>query len=173
MNSTGKIDIHRDDYVARENLLKEIMDLRLEKGLTRTEVSLLRKKAESQFDFEKRVNWRYMTVSSATSALGRRFNLRVVDLPEPPETMDSIVLNAITGKTSEDIDFLNLMRTKDKMVRIRFYLGITIKSISLHESEAKTISRWERSETDTWISNLQRYARRLGGHLDLDISETI
>jgi transcriptional regulator with XRE-family HTH domain len=164
-------ELHPDDPAARVVLNRRLWKIRQDAGITTTELAArLGTGRETARDLEKSSSWEVRRVQAWARALDHRFAMIVTGIRLPEPDFDAMALRAVTTFGALDEDRLHLRIVVDDLVRAQRASGESITSFARRCGvNGRAIIGWERDHEATLLKMVQRYARALGGSLELAV----
>ena len=161
---------YADDHQARKALVELLRTIRLNRGVTQKVLAERLAVDHSQIgNLENGTNWRVATLQRWCRGLGMRLQLTLRGLPEPVEADElEAVYARMHPTTPADIDHLALLRLLNYLTRVRRHLGLSGEALARRMGLSKRApATWEARGENSHLNTMQRYARGLGGWLEV------
>jgi transcriptional regulator with XRE-family HTH domain len=168
------LDIHPDDLAARLELRAELVGLRRHAALSQRELAEalgVHPGTVSHFEVQTAANSLTTTFARYAAKFGRE--LRIVPVGVSVETATSRNLAAMAAGESDLVQAhrYDIARIAEEMVACRLSRRVLARDVGArmgrNDSAISNIERGTRSEQQ--LSSWQRYARALGGRLDVSL----
>jgi DNA-binding XRE family transcriptional regulator len=165
-------ELHADDLRAREWISAELRRIRTGQGRPcRSVAADLGLKKNAYAHMEKVTTWTVPKVQAWARVLDHRFVMTIHGLATPDDQdPTAAILAATTTFGGLDEDQLHLYTVVNDLIRVRKWFGMWQREVGRRLGVTENAVRgWEKDHSATHVRSVQRYARALGGSLELDV----
>jgi len=167
-------DLHPDDHAARVALRDHLRDLRHAHGLSQRQYADLlgvTQGAVGSFEGCPRANMMIASTQRRARVLNHRLTLTIAGLPGVPPTPETANAWALSEDPNPDIaDTFYRIAIISHLRTIRLWSETTLQQLADRMGcRESAVSMAERGQDNPALSTYQRFARALGGRLDLSL----
>lgn len=162
---------HPADLEGRVNLRWRLHTLRERQGLTCTDLSRLAGfgNLDAVRNLERKMSWEIPRVQQWTRALDRRLILDIEGITVPETDLDAEILRLGATFGARDEDARRLQIVCDDLIRTRMATCPLERFAARVGVDSTAVRDWEDRHENTLLRVVQRYARALGGSVELDL----
>lgn len=165
-------ELHQDDPLNRWALNRKLWKLRNDAGLTAAGLGrTLGITRSAMNDMERDTSWAVRRVQAWSRGLRHEFRMTItgITVPDTDDLMAELYAIA-TPQDPAEADRLHLLTVVNDLIRVREHTGITYRELGQRMGvNDRAVRGWEHQPHGSLVKSAQRYARAIGGALQLDV----